>query len=80
MTSKMEWDDQYWVEEFVDDEWDAAWWTEEEMEEWNSWHADGLGQTIDEHIVVRRDEELRDRVFRHQEKGAISFSLKGDGG
>ena len=74
-----EWNDQYWVEEVVEDEWDAAWWTEQEMEEWNSWHADGLGQTINEFIEVRWPEDVVDRVFRHQEKDAVFFSLKGEG-
>jgi hypothetical protein len=68
-----------WVEEFVEDEWDAMWWTEQEMEEWNSWHADGLGQTINGDIKVRWNEKLVDRVFRDQEKDAVFFSLKGEG-
>ena len=74
-----EWNDQYWVEEVVEDEWDAAWWTEDERATWNSYHADGLGQTIDEFIEVRWPERIQDRVFRYQERDAVFFSLKGAG-
>ena len=74
-----EWNDQYWVEEVVEDEWDAAWWTEDEMATWNSYHADGLGQTIDEFVTVRWPEDVVDRVFRYQEMPLVSFSLKGAG-
>lgn len=65
MTSKMEWNEQYWIEEFVE---------EEEMAQRNSFHADGLGQTTDEQIEIRWDEQLQDRYCRDW-VDPVSFSL-----
>ena len=61
----MEWDEQYWIEEFVE---------EEEMAQGNSFHADGLGQTTDEQIEIRWDEQLQDRYCRDW-VDPVSFSL-----